>query len=66
MDWFGKRSINWHVGVCLIKIEDIFQIMSHIHIFKTQQYLQWFVTLWKIVKEVWTGKNSHLVDNAGC
>ena len=66
VDWFGKQGINWHVAVSLIKIEDEFQTMSHIHIFKdpvNQDAATTTAVICDIVefakKCVWTGKNPH-------
>ncbi|CAC5381520.1 unnamed protein product [Mytilus coruscus] len=33
-DWFGKRGINWHITVTMLKTEGSVKFLTHVHIFE--------------------------------
>ena len=74
IDWFGKRGLNWHIAVTLMKRQERFKTVTHIHIFREQTTQDAATTLAVIADVVADLKEMvpdlgliHLFsDNAGC
>ncbi|XP_061170628.1 uncharacterized protein LOC133180030 [Saccostrea echinata] len=72
-DWFGKRGINWHIAVCATKHNDIFELVTYVHVLDSQSSQDSRLTaalIVDVVKDIASRKNIQKVhiwsDNAGC
>ncbi|XP_076090309.1 uncharacterized protein LOC143062528 [Mytilus galloprovincialis] len=69
-DWFGKRGINWHITVTMLKSEGSVKFLTHVHIFEQpipQDAATTGAILVDVVQNIPSVKKVNIwSDNAGC
>ncbi|CAC5384048.1 unnamed protein product [Mytilus coruscus] len=69
-DWFGKRGINWHITVTMLKTEGSVKFLTHVHIFEQptpQDAATTGAILVDVVQNIPSVKKVNIwSDNAGC